>query len=416
MSRLTILQVAHDHPDWVAGGSELVARDLTRALDARDGTCARLLVAATALHRPEAEPGSLGALGEDLVLRTGAYDRFSMMRRDGLTWIDALGRLLDQLRPDVVHLHGLDRIGAGVLPVIRRHAPRARVVLTLHDYQFICVNDGLMLTAPEGARCHGARPDACRRCVPDLDAAHHALRKAALIAILQGVDAFVAPSAFLRARFVEWGLPADRIRLIPNAVPGHGGPAGAGAPRPAPDRFAFFGNVSRHKGILVLLDAAARLKAAGSPASVAIHGGLGWADAEFRAAFDTGLAAAAPTARHLGPYHRREIATLMRGADWVVMPSLWWENAPLVLEEARAAGRPVIVSGIGGMAETVTDGVDGLHVAPGDAVALAETMATAAADPALWARLAQAGRPASHAGFVDAHLELYSTLRERMAA
>ena len=125
MSRLTILQVAHDHPDWVAGGSELVARDLTRALDARDGTCARLLVAATALHRPEAEPGSLGALGEDLVLRTGAYDRFSMMRRDGLAWIDALGRLLDQLRPDVVHLHGLDRIGAGVLPVIRRHAPRA---------------------------------------------------------------------------------------------------------------------------------------------------------------------------------------------------------------------------------------------------------------------------------------------------
>ena len=173
-----------------------VADNLTRALDARDGASARLLVAATALHRPEAEPGSLGALGEDLVLRVGTYDRFSMMRRDGLAWIDALGRLLDQLRPDVVHLHGLDRIGAGVLPVIRRHAPRARVVLTLHDYQFICVNDGLMLTAPEGARCHGARPDACRRCVPDLDAAHHALRKAALIAILQGVDAFVAPSAF----------------------------------------------------------------------------------------------------------------------------------------------------------------------------------------------------------------------------
>lgn len=416
MSRLTILQVAHDHPDWVAGGSELVARDLTRALDAREGNRARLLVAATALHRPEAEPGSLGALGEDLVLRTGAYDRFSMMRRDGLAWIDALARLLGQMRPDVVHLHGLDRIGAGVLPVIRRHAPRARVVMTLHDYQLICVNDGLMLTLPEGARCHGARPDACRRCVPDLDAAHHALRKAALIAILRGVDAFIAPSAFLRARFIEWGLPAEQIRLIPNAVPAAIDPTAPEAPRPVRDRFAFFGNVSRHKGILVLLEAATRLKAMGSSASVAIHGGLGWADADFRAAFEAGLATAAPTARHLGPYHRREIATLMRGADWVVLPSLWWENAPLVLEEARAAGRPVIVSGIGGMAEAVTHGIDGLHVAPGDGLALAETMAAAAADPALWARLATAGRPASHEGFVDAHLELYSTLRERMAA
>ncbi len=65
-----------------------------------------------------------------------------MLRQDGTDWVASMGRLLDGFRPDVVHLHGLDRIGAEVLAVIRRLAPRARIVLTLHDYQTLCPNDG----------------------------------------------------------------------------------------------------------------------------------------------------------------------------------------------------------------------------------------------------------------------------------
>ena len=84
--------------------------------------------------------------------------------------------------------------------------------------------------------------------------------------------------------------------------------------------------------------------------------------------------------------------------------------------EARAAGRPVICSGIGGMAELVEDGVDGLHVPPGDAAALAETLRDAAADPDLWARLSAAARPGGHTDFVDAHISLYARLLERVPA
>jgi glycosyltransferase involved in cell wall biosynthesis len=75
----------------------------------------------------------------------------------------------------------------------------------------------------------------------------------------------------------------------------------------------------------------------------------------------------------------------------------------------------VICSGIGGMAESVRDGIDGLHAPPGDAAALAETM-RAATDPALWARLASGARPASYRAFLDAHLALYRSLSTRMAA
>lgn len=416
MSGMRILQIAHDHPDWTPGGSEVVAHDLARALGSRPETTARLLVAATALQRPGGAPGALGALGDDFVLHTGTYDRFSMLRLDGLAWVDSLAQVLRTVRPDIVHLHGLDRLGAEIVPLLRRLAPKTRIVLTLHDYQLICANDGLLLTTGAGERCMGASPDGCRRCFPGLDAARHALRRAQLLALLEGVDLIIAPSAFLRDRFVAWGLAPERIALVPNAVAGADAHPESAAPRRARrDRFAFFGNIARHKGVLVLLDAAARLKGEGAPARVALHGGMPWADDAFRAEFEAKLAAADPVATHGGPYHRRDVLRLMRQADWIVVPSTWWENAPLVINEARAAGRPVICSGVGGMAELVGDGVTGLHVPPGDAGALAETMRKAT-DPKLWARLAAAASPVPHADFVDAHMHLYERILDRVPA
>lgn len=412
MPMTRILQIAHDHPDWTPGGTEIVAHDLTRALAARPGHAARLLVAATSLHRPDALPGALGRLGDDLVLRTGAYDRFMMTRLDGTVWVETVARLLAAERPEIVHLHGLDRIGADIVPVIRRHAPHARIVLTLHDYQLICANDGLMLTTTDGARCRGASPDACRRCFPDQAAARHALRRAHLLAVLDAVDLFIAPSRFLRDRFVAWGLDPARIALLPNAVAAADLAQPAEAPRARRNRFAFFGTIARHKGVLTLLDAAAR---AGGDVSVTLHGGLGHADAAFRADFARALEAAGQAAQHVGPYHRDEAVALMRTADWIVAPSLWWENSPLVLLEAQAAGRPVIVSGIGGMAELVAHGQTGLHVPPGNAAALAETLRDAC-DPDLWRTMVRPPEPPRHPAFVEAHLGLYHDLLARVPA
>lgn len=410
MSGLRILQIAHDHPDWTRGGTEILAHGLTRALDERPGVAARFLAAATSLQRPEGAPGTLGVQGRDLTLQTGAYDRFGMTRLDGTGWLEALARVLARLRPEVIHLHGLDRIGAESLLALRRMAPRARIVLTLHDYQLICARDGLML-AQDGARCGAAAPDRCAACLPELGAARHALRRAHLLALLEGVDAFIAPSRFLRDRFIAWGIAADRLQLLPNAVAAT--PRAPERPRARRDRFAFFGNIAAHKGVLVLLEAAALLRDAGADLRIALHGGLTHPEPAFAEAFAAGLAAARPLARHPGPYAPEEVGRLMAEADWIVLPSIWWENAPLVALEARAAGRPVICSGIGGLSELVPDG---LHVPPGDAAALAEAMAAAADDPGLWARLAPAAPADDHPAFVDAHLALYRRLLQRVAA
>lgn len=411
---LQVLQIAHDHPAYTRGGTEILAHDLTGALNAAGGVRARFLAATTALQRPDDAPGSLGMQGDDHLLRTGRYDRFSMLRQDGTGWIAALDRLLGAFCPDVVHLHGLDRIGAEVLAVIRRLAPSARIVMTLHDYQILCPNDGLMLTVPDGARCRLPGQDQCRACYPAMSSAAHLLRKAHLTALLSLVDRFIAPSRFLADRFVEWGLCADRITVLPNQVRQVAQPDRA--PRARPDRFAFFGTIAPHKGILPLL-AAARL--AGDRLTLDLHGGLGHAEDGFRRAFADALAAA-PQASHPGPYDRADLPGLMARADWLVMPSIWWENAPLVLLEARAAGLPVICSGIGGMAELVEHGVTGIHVPPGDPRALAETMRAAAADRKGQARMAAAQRArhddTAYRGFVDAHLDLYRNLSGKISA
>ena len=88
----------------------------------------------------------------------------------------------------------------------------------------------------------------------------------------------------------------------------------------------------------------------------------------------------------------------MEEVDWVIVPSIWWENSPLVIQEAFMYGRPVICSDIGGMAEKVTDGVNGLHFRRADPDSLAETMHRAATEEGLWEqlRVQQPGDP-SHA-------------------
>jgi glycosyltransferase involved in cell wall biosynthesis len=76
----------------------------------------------------------------------------------------------------------------------------------------------------------------------------------------------------------------------------------------------------------------------------------------------------------------------MQTVGWVVVPSIWWENSPVVIQEAMRAGTPLVVSDIGGMAEKVRPGVDGLHFTRGSVQDLARVLKVAAG-PAVWNKL-----------------------------
>jgi len=419
MAGLSILQIVHDHPHWTSGGTEHVAKDLCDALNARQGVEAHLLCAATSLQRNRT--AAMDVLGADSVTWVGAYDRFMMSRLDARTWAPQLRRTLAAIKPDVVHFHSLDRLGIETLAVVRDAVPQARIVVTLHDYQLICANDGLMLTTTEGARCGGASPDRCRRCFPTQSAERFALRRAYLMANLAHVDTFIAPSRFLRDKFVAWGLEPQRILVVRNATAETENRASPTLAQPEADpsrrrnRFAFFGAIASHKGVFVLLDAAKRLASQQVDVTLSIHGPLNRGGADLVARFNAEVAAAWPVATHFGPYDRADAPGLIQQADWVIAPSIWWENAPLVVLEAQRARRPVICSAIGGLAEMVRNGIDGLHVPPGDPGALAETMRTAT-DPEFWLRLSGAiSEPRDLASFATAHLEIYGSLLEKAA-
>lgn len=152
--------------------------------------------------------------------------------------------------------------------------------------------------------------------------------------------------------------------------------------------FGYFGNLTPWKGIEVLLQAARLLKDKELDFELRVHGGAPFQDKEFVKRIDALFEETAPNVQRLGAYRPDEVAGLMEPVDWVVVPSVWWENAPLVIAEAQQHGRPVITSGVGGMAEAVKDGVDGLHVRKNDPVSLAITMATAAGDVELYRNLA----------------------------
>jgi glycosyltransferase involved in cell wall biosynthesis len=141
-----------------------------------------------------------------------------------------------------------------------------------------------------------------------------------------------------------------------------------------------------------------------------IHGDYTNHEQPFQQDFLDRLDRATPNISYHGPYDNRRVHALMRRMDAVLVPSLWWENSPIVIQEALRAGRPVLCSDIGGMAEKVRDGLDGFHFAAGDAESLAALLTHLARHPDRLRALRTTLRvPAGADAIVAEHLALYRT-------
>lgn len=412
MTAMRILFLTHNHPALQPGGTEAFAHGLFRALRDGCGVGGLFLAGTTAVLR-DRRPGTLlqavGDAADEMLVSLDHFDRFYLSQGD-VYGLAALGPMIHRLAPDVVHLHHPLLWGMEGIDWIRRAAPRAALVATLHDYFALCPREGQLLTT-DGQLCAGPAPDSCRRCLPDRPGSDFTLRDLGIRSAFAAFDTLLAPSDFLRGRFIAAGWDASRIRLMRNAI---------GAASPAPhratpdgrrDRFAVFGNVNRFKGTLVALDASARLSREGVAHHLAVHGGTAWQSDAFLAEF-AAAKAAAPAVTHRGGYAAHALAARIAAADWVVVPSIWWENAPLVILEAFRHRRPVICGDAGGMAEAVRDGIDGLHAPIGDAAGLAAVMRRGAETPGLWDRLMAGIRPPpDFAAAAAEHLALYRELK-----
>ncbi len=133
----------------------------------------------------------------------------------------------------------------------------------------------------------------------------------------------------------------------------------------------------------------------------------------FRNSFETLVEKAGRRAKFYGSYRGEEMPDLMRQVDWVVVPSIWWENSPLVIQEAFLHGRPLITSDIGGMKEKVRDGVNGVQFRVGSAEDLTDKLSQLLQDRDAWKRLrAAATMPISHEQAASQHLAVYRGLHQ----
>ena len=227
------------------------------------------------------------------------------------------------------------------------------------------------------------------------------------------VDHFISPSHFLAARLTAWGIPERRISVIENVIVA---PCHAETSKyeddTGPLRIGFFGQISRLKGINVMFDAAELLEAEEFGDVVFdIHGDYSGQPPEFQEEFLKRLDGAGRNIRFHGPYDMQRVDTLMRQIDATIVPSIWWENSPVVIQEALRNHRPVICSDIGGMAEKVRDGQDGWHFRVGSPISLTQLLKRLCRDRDLIGRVAATTQqPPDVRSVINAHVHLFETL------
>lgn len=420
-----MLYVAHNHPALHPGGAEAYALELYEAMKQAPGVEPMLLarIGSNVARKRVAHPGTPfctvnGDPGQHFVFtETEHFDFFTLTSRDKSLYSRHLTDFLLAQRPDVVHIQHTHFIGLDLLSQIRRVLPGVPILYTLHEFLPICHRDGQMVRSFSSELCLEASPRRCNECFPDISPQAFFLRERFVARHMENVDLFIAPSAQLMDKYLRWGIDPQRIeveeygRLTP--------PVRAGEPQQTerPSNIGFFGQLSGFKGAKVMLEAMAMIDE-DCKAHLWLHGAnFELQTPEFQAEFAAMHQKLRDRVTFRGPYAHAELPKLMADLHWVVVPSVWWENSPLVIQEAFFHRRPVICSDVGGMAEKVRDGVDGVHFRVGDAFSLARAFERASSSPQLWRSLREGIRePHSMDAHVEKLLGTYGELMDRRKA
>jgi glycosyltransferase involved in cell wall biosynthesis len=424
MARRRVLFLAHGHARERPGGAENYAHRLHVNLRSHPRWEPVFLARSgpPQSRSPRSAAGGriapFDGVPDEYLLFTDGYDFdwvHGTMRHDKRVLTEHLRRFLRAAKPDVVHVQHTLFVGYDAIREMRRTLPDVPIVMTLHEFLPICHHKGQMVRTVGGALCEEETPRRCSECFPDIAPDAFSLRKQFIQAQLRLVDLFVAPSRIVRDRFIAWGIAPERILLEDYGQPLRSLPSSKR--RPPHRTFGFFGQLTEFKGIDVLLRAFALAArgVGGDPAPVLhVHGAnLDLQERRFRERVAALLEDCPAGVTCFGPYDPQRVGELMNAVDWVVVPSIWWENSPLVIQEAFSQGRPVICSDIGGMSEKVTHERDGLLFRVGDAHALASVLQRAVTSDRLWERL-RGGVSPVHS--MDAHIAVLTGAYDRLLA
>jgi glycosyltransferase involved in cell wall biosynthesis len=407
---MRILQVIHQFPPFSSQGSEVYCLQLSKCLLAAGDDVAVFHISNTARRRPKRlEEVTHEGIRVFHCIDTAEYGRLADWENPFLR--NTFAQVLRLFIPDVVHFHNFISLGDDLVGMAQSSAQA--VVYHLHDYGLICPK--AILLRDDNSLCLKNSPDFFEGCCPTLIRVNHGKRPmirskfpplarwrlfaanqpsnlqrhglkaavgiaekflgtpetaffdekksfffAATRRIFTNVDRFIAPSAFLKERFVSCGLPAERILHIANGIQ----EINPSEPRPTPApplrkdarlQLGYIGAFHPHKGVHLLLEA---FRGLDQQATLHLHGSS-FQTPVSEAHFKRAMAEPMPGVVFHGSYKNNEIGRILANLDAVVIPSIWYENSPLTIQEAQLVGVPVITADVGGMAELVRDRVNG---------------------------------------------------------
>jgi glycosyltransferase involved in cell wall biosynthesis len=374
--RNCIAIVSHAHPSISKGGAEISAYAVYQGLLAL-GHDAIFIAAVPESLATRVELGSRREYA--ISVDPADYDYFYHIGSS--TVCDQLIDIIERNSVKIVNFHHFMNFGTNSLRAVAER-PGIRTVLTLHEFVAICHHHGQMITRPALNLCEKSSTASCASCFPENSGQQFAMRRRHFLNSFAALDGFVSPSKFLAQRFIEWGAPAERMQVVENGL--------AHVPPIAPPRrkrvgdeqwvFGYFGQINPFKGLSTILDAAdliAEYEDLPETLKIRIHGNMVGQSQEFIDRFEACVAKHS-FLTYAGAYDNSVVSRLMSDCDYMIIPSSWWENSPVVIQEAYAVGRPIICTGIGGMAEKVIDGVTGLHFNLRDHVDLVRVIEIAA--------------------------------------
>jgi len=279
------------------------------------------------------------------------------------------GALLDEFKPDVVHLHN---IHSQLSPCIATEAARRKISVfwTLHDYKLLCPASACRTQKePVCEDCIASPRSVIRkRCIKGSLAAsvlgYLESRRWPLAKLCRATTSFIAPSQFMKRKMGQAGVPTDKVAHLYNFVDDAKFPASVASAGEHCKEAVYVGRLSPGKGCATLCDALASIEGV----SLRVIG-----DGPLRAELESRYAS--DRIRFTGHLPWSEIKAILGTAAFMVLPSEWYENNPLTVIESFALGTPVLGADIGGIPELIVPNENGMIFQSGNIASLRTAIA-----------------------------------------
>lgn len=361
---MKILQVIHGFPPYYMAGSEVYTYNLCQELKKEND-----VYVFTRIENQYEDPYTLtheeyhGIKVRRVNKPQRDYtltDKYLDIRMDEL-----FAQYLEEIDPDIVHFGHLSHLSTNLLRIAKEH--NLPVIYTLHDFWLKCYRG--QLVKPDLRICEGPSDENCLDCVRTTfkdkwDIEDLKMYRKHMDEVVEHIDRLLSPSKFLLEFYASNGV--DRGKLIHSRYGFNKGIINKKERKYSMGSeisFGFMGRVIPVKGIKLLLEAFSEL----DKGELHIFGSLGGHKPFLEKHIHERVVLE-------GPFDNWEINEVLEKIDVLVVPSLWYENSPLVIQEAFLAGIPVITSDIGGMAELVKNKVDGFTFKVGNKDSLKNVM------------------------------------------